>query len=106
MISCRNLYAHRQWARGVRSRRGGDRASATGERHAYSTHGASALAPERNRARRTKPQPVQQPDAGAAVNPNAVVKIDTRTPEEVIQSIAHQGEIVAQALGALKALLQ
>jgi type I restriction enzyme M protein len=41
-----------------------------------------------------------------AVNPNAVVRIDTRTPEEVIQSIASQGEIVAQALRTLTTLLQ
>lgn len=41
-----------------------------------------------------------------AVNPNAVVKIDTRTPEEVIQSIADQGKIVADALSALRGLLQ
>jgi type I restriction enzyme M protein len=41
-----------------------------------------------------------------AVNPNAVVKIDSRTPDEVIQSIANQGEIVAEALKTLRALLQ
>src|ERR1700687_5206126 len=41
-----------------------------------------------------------------AVNPNAVVKIDCRTPKEVIQSIVEQGEIVAQALESLRALLQ
>jgi type I restriction enzyme M protein len=41
-----------------------------------------------------------------AVNPNAVVKIDTRTPEEVIQSIEVQGEIVASALETLRGLLQ
>jgi type I restriction enzyme M protein len=40
-----------------------------------------------------------------AVNPNAIIKIDTRTPEEVIQSIADQGEIVAQSLKTLKTLL-
>lgn len=41
-----------------------------------------------------------------AVNPNAVVKIDTRKPDEVIQSIAAQGEIVAKGLETLRALLQ
>ena len=41
-----------------------------------------------------------------AVNPNAVVRIDARTPEEVIQSIGNQFEIAAQALETLRALLQ
>ena len=41
-----------------------------------------------------------------AVNPNAVIKIDKRTPEEVIQSIASQAEIVEQTLKALTTLLQ
>ena len=41
-----------------------------------------------------------------AVNPNAIVKIDTRTPEEVIQSIEAQGKIVAQALTSLRAMLK
>jgi type I restriction enzyme M protein len=41
-----------------------------------------------------------------AVNPNAVVKIDTRTSEEVIESIAHQSKIVSQALEALRKLLK
>ena len=41
-----------------------------------------------------------------AVNPNAVVKIDTRTPEQVIQSVAEQGEIVAKALKTLWELLR
>lgn len=41
-----------------------------------------------------------------AVNPNAVVKVDTRTPEEVIQSIEDQGQIVANALTTLRRLLQ
>ena len=36
-----------------------------------------------------------------AVNPNAIVKIDTRTPDEVIQSIEAQGRMVAEALTAL-----
>ena len=40
-----------------------------------------------------------------AVNPNAVVKIDTRTPEQVIESIDAQGKIVAQALETLRGLL-
>jgi hypothetical protein len=41
-----------------------------------------------------------------AVNPNAVVRIDARTPEEVILSIGDQVEIAAQALKTLRALLQ
>lgn len=41
-----------------------------------------------------------------AVNPNAVVKIDARTPDEVIQSIEEQGKIVAKSLAALKTLLE
>jgi len=41
-----------------------------------------------------------------AVNPNAVMKVDNRTPEEVIQSIAAQGAIVAAALENLRALLE
>ena len=41
-----------------------------------------------------------------AVNPNAVVKNDTRTPEEVIQSIEDHGRVVAGALAALRGILQ
>ncbi len=41
-----------------------------------------------------------------AVNPNAVVKLDTRTPAEVIESIETQGQIVANALKTLKKLLK
>lgn len=41
-----------------------------------------------------------------AVNPNAVVKVDIRTPEEVIQSIEEQGKIVADALAALRGMLK
>jgi type I restriction enzyme M protein len=40
-----------------------------------------------------------------AVNPNAVVKVDTRTPQEVIQSIQHQASIVAQSLQTLEQLI-
>lgn len=40
-----------------------------------------------------------------AVNPNAVVKIDTRTPDEVIASIDEQGKIVAAALANLRKLI-
>jgi type I restriction enzyme M protein len=40
-----------------------------------------------------------------AVNPNAVLKMDERTPEEVIQSIEKQGQIVAQSLATLRGLL-
>jgi type I restriction enzyme M protein len=41
-----------------------------------------------------------------AVNPNAVVKIDARTPEEVIQSIEKQNEVVRNSLQNLRCLLQ
>ena len=41
-----------------------------------------------------------------AVNPNVVVKLDTRTPAEVIQSIEDQGKIVAKSLQTLRTLLQ
>jgi type I restriction enzyme M protein len=41
-----------------------------------------------------------------AVNPNVVVKLDTRSPEEVLQSIEDQGMIVGKSLEALRALLQ
>jgi type I restriction enzyme M protein len=40
-----------------------------------------------------------------AVNPNAIVKVDTRTPQEVIQSIEEQGKIAAKALETLRGLL-
>ncbi len=37
-----------------------------------------------------------------AVNPNAVTVVDARTPDEIIESIATQGRIVADALERLK----
>jgi len=40
-----------------------------------------------------------------AVNPNAVIRMDERNPEEVICSIEAQGQIVAQSLAMLKQLL-
>ena len=40
-----------------------------------------------------------------AVNPNAVIKRDDRTPEQIIQSIEDQGKIVSEALTRLRALL-
>lgn len=40
-----------------------------------------------------------------AVNPNAVVKTDNRSPDQIIQSIQAQGRIVAEALAKLSALL-
>lgn len=40
-----------------------------------------------------------------AVNPNAVIKVDTRTPTEIIGSIEEQGMIVTVALTKLKTLL-
>ncbi|MEI6071406.1 MAG: N-6 DNA methylase [Verrucomicrobiae bacterium] len=41
-----------------------------------------------------------------AVNPNAIIKIDSRTPAEVIQSIEQQGRIVSESLETLKDLLK
>ena len=65
---------------------------------------------ERERAAREAKAKADAIDAAVfdlkAVNPNAVVKIDTRTPEQVIQSIEEQGAIVREALEALKALLK
>ena len=40
-----------------------------------------------------------------AVNPNVVVKVDLRTPRQVIKSIENQGKIVADALKKLNAML-
>lgn len=40
-----------------------------------------------------------------AVNPNAVEKVDERTPAEIIESIAAHGQVVAEALGRLRVLL-
>ena len=40
-----------------------------------------------------------------AVNPNAITKVDTRSQEEIIESIEGQGRIVAKALANLKSLL-
>ncbi|MFO1250287.1 MAG: N-6 DNA methylase [Inhella sp.] len=40
-----------------------------------------------------------------AVNPNAVATVDERTPGELIESIATQGRLVAQALARLRALV-
>lgn len=40
-----------------------------------------------------------------AVNPTAVVEMDTRTPQQIIQHIEAQGRIVADALARLNALM-
>ena len=40
-----------------------------------------------------------------AVNPTAVVDVDTRTPAQIIQNIQDQGCIVADALARLNALM-
>ncbi len=40
-----------------------------------------------------------------AVNPNAVTKVDERTPRQIISSIEQQGQIVTEALGRLAKLL-
>jgi type I restriction enzyme M protein len=39
------------------------------------------------------------------VNPNAVIKVDERTPQQIIQNIEAQRRIVAEALANLSALL-
>lgn len=39
-----------------------------------------------------------------AVNPNAVAKVDGRSPTQIIESIGQQGRIISQALGRLAAL--
>jgi len=38
-------------------------------------------------------------------NPNAIIKVDTRTPEQIVENIKVQGAIVAASLNHLKALL-
>ncbi len=40
-----------------------------------------------------------------AVNPTAVVNVDTRTPQQIIDNIEAQGRIVANALARLNALM-
>ncbi|MFH1134981.1 MAG: hypothetical protein V1816_02725 [Pseudomonadota bacterium] len=40
-----------------------------------------------------------------AVNPNAVTKVDERTPRQIIGSIEQQGRIVSEALARLATLL-
>lgn len=40
-----------------------------------------------------------------AVNPNAVARVDERSPQEIIGSIEQQGRIVSDALKRLTALL-
>ena len=40
-----------------------------------------------------------------AVNPTAVVDVDTRTPKQIIENIEVQGQIVADALVRLNSLM-
>jgi type I restriction enzyme M protein len=40
-----------------------------------------------------------------AVNRNAIVKVDKRTPTEIIENIEEQGRIVTAALTKLKTLI-
>jgi len=40
-----------------------------------------------------------------AVNPNAVVNLDTRTPQQIIDEIEAQGLVIANALGRLNSLM-
>jgi len=64
---------------------------------------------ERERAARDAQAKADAIDAAVfdlkAVNQNAVVKVDERTPEQVIQSIEEQGKIVAESLAKLRSLL-
>ncbi len=41
-----------------------------------------------------------------AVNPNALTKVDDRTPDQIIENIENQGRVVAQALVRLNALMR
>jgi type I restriction enzyme M protein len=65
---------------------------------------------EREKAARDSQSKADAIDAAVfdlkAVNPNAIVKIDTRSPDEVIRSIEEQGKIVAKSLATLKSLLE
>lgn len=40
-----------------------------------------------------------------AVNPHAVAKLDTRSPQEILRSIEHHGRVVSEALARLGAML-
>ncbi len=40
-----------------------------------------------------------------AVNPTAVIDVDTRTPQQIIGNIEAQGRIVSEALAKLSALM-
>lgn len=40
-----------------------------------------------------------------AVNPNAVTKVDGRTPQEIIGSIKQQGRIVSESLARITTLI-
>ena len=40
-----------------------------------------------------------------AVNPNAVVKVDSRTPQEIVANIKVQGAVITDALTRLGTLL-
>ncbi len=40
-----------------------------------------------------------------AVNPNIVIKVDTRSPERIVKNIEEQGRIISTALNRLKTLL-
>jgi len=65
---------------------------------------------EREKAARDSQSKADAIDAAVfdlkAVNPSAIVKIDTRSPDEVIRSIEEQGKIVAKSLATLKSLLE
>lgn len=65
---------------------------------------------EREKAARDARAKVDGVDAAVfdlkAVNPNARIATDERTPQEVMQSIEQQGRVVAEALSALRMLLE
>lgn len=64
---------------------------------------------EREKAARDAESKAAEIDAAVfdlkAVNPNVVAKVDTRTPQQIIESIEANGRIVADALAKLKGLL-
>jgi len=65
---------------------------------------------EKNKAARDLEAKAADIDAAVfdlkAVNPTAVVDLDTRTPQQIIQNIETQGCIIAEALAKLDTLLQ
>ena len=65
---------------------------------------------ERGKAARDREAKAADIDAAVfdlkAVNPNTVAKVDTRTPQQIIENIEEQGRIVSEALATLSSLLE